>query len=434
MKLLCLVWIVGVIFTFVSETASMLIIGKAIKGVAIGVAFATVPTYLFEIIPYKRRARMLTLFTFFWALGTLFMFLLPIACSGHLHGRRYLNFHCLVDLVPLSFSTIAVLFVPESPKWLAGNNKWTNAADVLESIESKNSGNLEKTKTHSERVKLGDKHFVVKKYSTTMDIKSCNLNALFGRKYIKEISLGILLQLFVDCMGVKVLVESLGYICSACQVSSIDELRMVQMFDLLVRCLFAIVPLLILDNMRRKDVFMFGVAMIALCMCIYTIMFLGFSLKRPARSLLYFNSDWVSKVEFYDEKASLVLALTIVMDVLYNALIVPSSWLIILENFSTSSRVRGWIVVSSSHWLFACSISLAYPFLLLHLNGWVLFVSTIFCTVGLILSLQIPETKETAAPMVEVGRRQLCSDGGKTWETVPDSRPSRAKNRLGALP
>ncbi|KAI3407157.2 hypothetical protein KGF56_000059 [Candida oxycetoniae] len=393
MKLLCLIWISGIIFTFVSESVSMLIVGKAIKGMAIGVAFATVPTYLYEIIPLRRRARMLTLFTFFCALGNLFMFLLPIVLSHSLQGEHYLNFHWLVELIPVTFLTIAVLFIPESPKWLASSDKWTRAADILECIEWKNSGNLERRKTRNERVKLGDKHFVVKKYSTTVEIKSCNINALFGRKYIKEITVGILLQLLVDFMGVSKLAESLNYICSACQITSLEELRMVQTFVLVVRCLFMIIPILVLDSMKRRDVLVFGVSIVSIVMVSYMIMFLAFSVRRPARSA-YLNVDWVLKVEFFKERASLVLALTVFMDVLHYALILPSSWLLILETFSTSSRTRGWVFISSLHWLFACSTSLVFPFLLSHLNGWLFFIFSLVCMAAVAMSFTIQETRE----------------------------------------
>ncbi|KAI5950999.1 hypothetical protein KGF54_004073 [Candida jiufengensis] len=360
LKCLCLVWIIGVMLCFISESIPMLIIGKAIKGVAIGISTATIPVYQHEIIPSKRRGRMLTLFIFSTCLGNCFMFILPMICLPQLKGFQYLILHWLIDLIPLSFASLAILFVPESPKFLAENSKWSRAADVIESIEANNSGQVSANKLNSERGKLGDKHFVIKKYPTA-NIKTCSMNNLFGKKYIKEISTGILLQLLVDFIGITKLVECFNYICFACQIKSLNELKMVQTFDLVIRTVFMLVPILIIDAMRRKDVFVF---------------------------------DWVLKVEFFDETASLVLALTIFMDIVCNAIVLPSCWLFIIENFSSTSRMRGWVVITSLHWLFECSLSLIFPFLLSHLNGWLFFIIVFICLFGTGFSCFITETKD----------------------------------------
>ena len=69
MESLSVIWIIGIIFAFILDTITMLIIGKIINGIAIGMAFVTIPIYQYEIIPVQNRGRILSIFIFSCAFG-----------------------------------------------------------------------------------------------------------------------------------------------------------------------------------------------------------------------------------------------------------------------------------------------------------------------------------------------------------------------------
>lgn len=387
---------VGIIFTFVSETLLLLALGKMVKGIAIGMSHAVIPIFQYEIIPSGRRGRILSFYILATSLGNLLVYLLPMMTMQVLNEDQYIKFHWLIDLIPLSFASVSVMLFPESPKWLASNNEWEIAAEVLESIETANSEKSVRNKHKHERKRLGDKHYVVKKYSTAVNVRSCSMNALFGRKYIREVSTGILLQLTIDLIGVIRLLDSMRSICIACQVQTLNEMRIVLEFDLVMRYIFILVPMGVIDLLRRKDVLMFGMTVNTTLMGAYTIMFLVFS-RENETSQFNLDIEWGLKVEFGKECASIVLALTVLMDMVFHSLILPVCWLYILESFSSSTRSKGWIVITSLHWLFECSLSLIFPFLFSTLNGWlilILFLISFSCT--LIMS-QLNETKENSS-------------------------------------
>ena len=74
-------------------------------------------------------------------------------------------------------------------------------------------------------------------------------------------------------------------------------------------------------------------------------------------------------------------------------MLVPTSWLYIIENFSSSSRIKGWVVIMSLHWLFEACTSLAFPFLLEKLNGWLFLIVSFICLAGALFTTQLEETK-----------------------------------------
>ncbi|EMG49435.1 High-affinity glucose transporter, putative [Candida maltosa Xu316] len=390
MESLSVVWIIGIIFTFISDTITMLMMGKIINGVAIGMSFITIPIYQYEIIPNKNRGRILSIFIFSCSLGNVFIYIIRLISERFLNESKYSRLHWAIEIIPLIIAATFIVFIPESPKWLATNSEWQTAADVLESIEIKNSSPVEKKKTKEERIRLGDKHYVIKKYSTGVCIKSCSINGLFGKKYIKEVCMGIVLLFFVDFTSISKILESLDYICESCFIVG-DNLKTVTVFQLVMRVLFTAAPIMILDMMRRKDVLVFGMFLTTVVMIIYMIVFLGFSVKLP--DVKHPDADWFIKVNFFDEKASLVLALTVFLDVVYYSMLVPTCWLYIIENFSSSSRIKGWVVITSLHWMFEACTSLAFPFLLEKLGGWLFFIVTFICLAGSFFTTQLEETK-----------------------------------------
>lgn len=368
----------------------MLIIGKIINGIAIGMAFVTIPIYQYEIIPVQNRGRILSIFIFSCALGNLFIYVIRLISERFLNESKYSRLFWAIEVIPLVFAATFIAFIPESPKWLAANCEWTSAAEVLELIEVKNSSILKRRKTKEDRIRLGDKHYVIKKYSTGVCIKSCSINGLFGKKYIKEVCRGILLLFFVDFTSISKILESLDYICQSCQIMG-ESLKTVTIFLLLMRVLFATAPILIIDMMRRKDVLVFGMFLTTIVIISYMILFLGFSIPIPKSEQP--SLDWAMRVVFYPEKASVVLALTVFLDVVYYSMLVPTCWLYIIETFSTSSRIKGWVVIMSLHWLFEACTSLSFSFLMEELNGWLFLIISFICLGGLFFTTQLEETK-----------------------------------------
>ncbi|CCG20565.1 predicted membrane transporter [Candida orthopsilosis Co 90-125] len=367
-----------------------------VKGIAIGMSHAVIPIFQYEIIPSGRRGRILSFYILATSLGNLLMYSLPMMTMQILNEDQYIKLHWLIDLIPISFASVSIMLFPESPKWLASNNEWEIAAEVLESIETANSEKSVRNKYKRERKRLGDKHYVVKKYSTAVNVRSCSMNALFGRKYIREVSTGILLQLTIDLIGVIRLLDSMRSICIACQVQTLNEMRIVSEFDLVMRYIFILAPMGVIDLLRRKDVLMFGMTVNTTLVGAYSIMFLGFS-RENETSQFNLDIEWGLKVEFGKECASIVLALTVLMDMVFHSLILPVCWLYILESFSSSTRSKGWIVITSLHWLFECSLSLIFPFLFSTLNGWLILILFLISLSGTLIMSQLKETKENSS-------------------------------------
>ncbi|WAR25198.1 MYCT-like protein [Mya arenaria] len=110
----------------------MLIVGRAILGIGIGLASMTVPVYIAECAPPHLRGRLVTMNNLFITGGQCIASIVDGLFSyDKENGWRYM---LGIAAVPSIVQMIGFLFLPESPRWLVANGKSDRARVVLENI------------------------------------------------------------------------------------------------------------------------------------------------------------------------------------------------------------------------------------------------------------------------------------------------------------
>jgi sugar porter (SP) family MFS transporter len=135
----CIV-LVATILHATATTKAQFFIGRILVGIAKSVDVASVPTYLVEMAPPKRRGLVAGLYWACWLLGA-------IISSGVGYGARSVGGNwswriiCIVMAAPALGCIISLFFIPESPRWLISRNREEEALNVL----AKFHGNGDKT-------------------------------------------------------------------------------------------------------------------------------------------------------------------------------------------------------------------------------------------------------------------------------------------------
>ncbi|KAH3816091.1 proton myo-inositol cotransporter-like [Dreissena polymorpha] len=110
----------------------MLIVGRAILGMGIGLASMTVPVYIAECAPIHLRGRLVTLNNLFITGGQFVASVVDGAFSyDKKHGWRYM---LGLAAIPSIVQMIGFIFLPESPRWLVANGMSEKARTVLVNI------------------------------------------------------------------------------------------------------------------------------------------------------------------------------------------------------------------------------------------------------------------------------------------------------------
>jgi sugar porter (SP) family MFS transporter len=124
------IFVVGAVLCAAAPTAGLLIAGRVIVGLGIGLSSTTVPLYISEISPAKARGWQVSLFQLAITVGILAAYIVDYAFSGSRSWRWMLG----LAVVPGLVLGIGMLLMPETPRWLARRGRPGEARRVLEKV------------------------------------------------------------------------------------------------------------------------------------------------------------------------------------------------------------------------------------------------------------------------------------------------------------
>jgi MFS family permease len=130
LMLASIIWVIGAAIQCSSQNVGHLIAGRIVSGLSIGITSSQVCVYLAELAPSQIRGRIVGIQQ--WAIewGILIMFLVAWGCTT-VEGPAAFRIAWGVQAVPGFVLFGALIFFPESPRWLAGQERWEECLDVL---------------------------------------------------------------------------------------------------------------------------------------------------------------------------------------------------------------------------------------------------------------------------------------------------------------
>ena len=125
-----LIFIIGTLITAVGSSIEVIAIGRVIVGVAIGVASYVAPLYISEIAPAKYRGALVSLNQLAITLGILLSYIVDYQFSQYGAWRWMFA----AGIIPAVGFFLGLLYLPDSPRWIAGRGDLKTAYRILERI------------------------------------------------------------------------------------------------------------------------------------------------------------------------------------------------------------------------------------------------------------------------------------------------------------
>jgi len=124
-------FIAGAIVSAAATGVAVLLIGRLLVGLAIGVASMLTPLYLAEISPARDRGAIVSLNQLCITAGILVSYLVGYALADATEGWRWM---LALGAVPGAILSLGMLVLPESPRWLAGHGQLRDAEVGLQQL------------------------------------------------------------------------------------------------------------------------------------------------------------------------------------------------------------------------------------------------------------------------------------------------------------
>jgi len=127
---------IGSIIVCASQNIGMLVAGRFINGLCVGVCSAQVPVYISELAPPSKRGRLVGAQQWAITWGILIMFYISYG-SSFINGTAAFRLRWGLQMIPAILLYIGMSFLLESPRWLARKDRWDECHAVLTLVHGK---------------------------------------------------------------------------------------------------------------------------------------------------------------------------------------------------------------------------------------------------------------------------------------------------------
>lgn len=343
---------------------------RFLGGLGVGASSVAAPMYITEISPAKSRGKLVGLFQFNVVLGILVAYLSNFLLSDM--GNESWRWMLGVQALPSVIFLIAVLNIPESPRWLLLKRGQRSGDPVTEALNILTT--IDPATAHETLTAI--------QHSNTQSTRSTKL---FSGQYKTPVMLAVLFAVFNQVSGINAIIYYAPRIFEMTGLGKSSSLLSSAGIGL-INLIFTLISMNLIDRYGRRTLMKIG--------SIGLIVTLGL----------------VARAFYIEEFSGMTVPLLLFAYIAFfgfsqGAVI----WVFISEIFPNEVRASGQALGSFTHWFMAAIITFTFPYLSEQIGGGNTFL---FFTIMMVLQLLfvwriMPETKGTSIEQITATSEQL---------------------------
>ncbi|PSS13107.1 hypothetical protein M430DRAFT_265027 [Amorphotheca resinae ATCC 22711] len=383
----CIIWCIGSILVCASHNIGMLIVGRIINGLAVGICSAQVPVYITEVAPPSKRGRLVGCQQWAITWGILIMFYISYGCS-YIDGTAAFRLPWGLQMLPAIFLLGAMTFLPESPRWLAKHDRWEEAVSVLALVHA--GGDVNSPFVHKE----------VEEIREVVEFERANADVTYWEllkpNMINRTHIGVFCQIWSQLTGMNVMMYYITYIFTMAGVGS--NVLLPSSIQFVINVVMTVPALLFVDRWGRRPTLLIGAALMLTFLAINAGV-LAVHGKKPYRG--QFDSS-AESISITGPPAKAVIACTYLFVASYAPTWGPVSWIYPPELFPLRVRGKAVALCTSANWIFNFALAYFVPPAFANIRWEVYVVFAVFCaSMFLHVLFLFPETSQKILEEVE---------------------------------
>ncbi|KAK1450308.1 quinate permease [Colletotrichum melonis] len=371
----------GTLMTASHGEIGLLIAGRAIAGLGIGATSLIVPVYISEISPPSIRGRLVGLFEIASQGGGMCGFWVNYAVDRTISDSTQTQW-----IVPLGLQLLpgvllffGIFVCPESPRWLAKNDRWEDATRVLVHIR-------ELPADHDYvSTEISDIKRQVEDGSANRMSKSQMFKRLFEKGSRNRIGIGLLLMACQNLTGVNIITYYSPRIFETLGITGTSTKLFATGFYGIAKTLgMVIFTVWLAEKVGRRNGLIWGAFVGSLPMWYIG----GFTfLADPAGQAAAGNTD-------RNAWGYIAMVCVYLYGLIYCATWQGITWLYCSEVFSLDIRMLCVAITTADQWLWSFIVSRTTPYMITSLGyGTYMFFGALMILMGVWAFFFVPETK-----------------------------------------
>ncbi|KAJ5815622.1 High-affinity glucose transporter [Penicillium riverlandense] len=399
-----IIWCIGSAIVCSSMNIGQLVAGRFINGVSVGILSAQVPVYVAELAQPSKRGTVVGAQQWAITWGILIMFYVSYGCS-FLAGNAAWRTPWGLQMIPAVMLFCAVFFLPESPRWLAKQDRWEEAHEVLALVHSKGDKNAPFVQTELSEIR------------EMVEFERANSNVsyldLFKGDMIFRTHVGMFTQIWSQLTGMNVMMLYITYVFGMAGLKGNANL-VASSIQYVINVVMTIFALVFIDRWGRRTPLLVGSTLMMTFMFANAGMMASYGKPAPAGGVGGTPEEsWdMSKAP---HAAKGIIACTYLFVASYAPTWGPVSWIYPPELFPLRLRGKAVAVSTASNWIFNFALSYFVPPAFENIQWKTYIVFGVFCFAMTVhVFFLFPET---AGKTLEEVETMFTTPGLRAWKT-----------------
>ncbi|KAL5461178.1 hypothetical protein PMIN06_002366 [Paraphaeosphaeria minitans] len=385
----CSVFVIGCAVVCSSQNVAQLIVGRLINGFAIGICSSQVCVYLAELAPSKIRGRIVGIQQWSIEWGILIMYLICYGCIQGISGPAAFRVAWGIQAIPAIILFFALFLFPESPRWLAGRERWEEVLQILAELH----GNGDR----DDPIVLAEYEEVREAQRIAAESKGVGFFELFGPRIWKRTLAGTSVQMWQQLLGGNVAMYYVVYIFQMAGLSGSTNLYS-SAIQYVIFLVTTGLMLPFIDRIGRRQLLIGGAL---ICMCLhYTTAAIMATYGNPVDNV--FGNENL-KLEITGAPGKAVIALSYIFTGIYGLTWAPTGWIYCSEVFPLKYRAKGVGLSAATNWIFNFALAYFLPPAFKNITWKTYIIFGVFCTVMTVhIFFTYPETARKTLEEIDV--------------------------------
>ncbi|TPX65181.1 hypothetical protein SpCBS45565_g05334 [Spizellomyces sp. 'palustris'] len=379
------VFVMGAAMMGLAQSFGMLLLGRLVAGVGVGLSGGVVPVYVSEIAPADIRGALVSLNVFFITLGQLVSYLTAYSLSRPPTNENNWRWMFGLAALPAIVQMAGIGYLPESPRYLVQTGHSKEALDVLMLVR----------RSSCTREELEDEVDAIQQsLNRAVDtVKWQDLLFVDGYRRVMIVAIG--LQVLQQLSGINTIMYYSATILTMAGFPTKESAILFSSFIALANCLATVLSMQLIDRTGRRPLLLR-----TLIGAIAGLVILSVSFRTPSGN----DEEHLRNADGAVSWGSWISLGSLVFYVAFYATglgCVP--WTIMSEILPQQIRGKGSGIAIASNWL--CNFIVSMTFLsltnLISPGGTFMLYALIVCAGWIFVYLRVPETKGRSLECIE---------------------------------
>lgn len=372
------IWIIGSVVQATSLNAVHLIIGRFISSLAIGLCSGQIPVWISELSPKKYRGSLVSIFQWSITWGICIMFYLSYGCTK-IEGPLSFRIAWGLQMVPGFIFSFLVLFLPQSPRWLAAHDRWEEAQFIISKVNRASNYNDPAIISEIEDIKEAVGH----------DKENVGYLALFAKGSRRRTFIGFFTHVWQQFTGMNIIMYYVTNVFQMAGYSGVSNL-LISSIQYVLNVIMTVPALLFIDRWGRRPTFIYGAILMAILLFAESI-FMAVGGHYVSN---YKGSEYIRwSMEGHRNLANAVIACSYLFVCVFAPTWGPCAWIYVSEIFPLNQRTKANGFCAFANWTFNFILAIFVPTAFKNIQWKTFLIFGVFSvTMAIHVYLMFPET------------------------------------------